>query len=363
MQQTKRRADIKIDTYVAPWVLPKEDIPAYVKWYEDVAFDKITVTIPEDMEFVEFLNVNLVEIAGNRAEIKEVGTTSSLPHYFGFVVRSSRIPESLKLAKFVKIEFKSNGQTIFAKELCCRIFRPNLEVVTYPESIEVTDEQKCVLPLHLKFTGFGDILLKMEASIGGGIVSYGDSILYELVRRLWLSTLKKETKKRLEKGRTGLRIAPNYVRKIADEVKEKVDQGKLPLAGLTEKEVGEVKEWWSDIKDRGERLDAFSAFYDRIGEILLDILIDVLERNPTSNVRLSDPRTKIITKISAPVERLKLTLRYRDVLENHYRPLEVSVRLIDNRTVNKETLVDIPIKIEKWDNDPFYNVENIDMSR
>jgi len=359
--QSRLSNDLKVDTYIAPWVLPNEDVPAYIKWYENLVFDRIIITLPDGMEFVEFLNVNIVEAIGNKAEIKEVRTPATIPCYFGFVVRSSKIFENLKVAKFIKIEFKLKGQTILSKELCCRIFRPKLEIANYPKSIEITDQKEHVLPLHLRYVGFGDVLVKMEASIGGTIVSKGDSIIYELVRRLWASTLKEGTRKKLERRRTGVKIAPDYIKKIADELEAKVDKGKLPFDGLTKKEVKQIKEWWRDIKTRRVWLDIISTFQDRIGSVLLDILKDVLERNPTSNVKLSDPRTNIITRISAPVEMLELKVMYKDVLGNDYSPLGVPIKLIDKRTVNKETLVSIPIKIERWDNEPFYDVEKIDV--
>ena len=85
--ERRRSNELKVDTYVAPWVLPTEEIPAYIKWYEHLVFERIIVTIPEDMEFIEFLNVDKAEIIGNVAEIKEIITTVSLPHYFGFVVK------------------------------------------------------------------------------------------------------------------------------------------------------------------------------------------------------------------------------------------------------------------------------------
>ena len=338
-------------------------MPAYIKWYENLVFDKITIALPSDMQFVEFLNVDkrAVKAIGNKAEIKEVRASPTMPCYFGFVVRSSKIFENLKVAKFIKIEFKLKGQTILSKELCCRIFRPRLEIASYPKSIEITDKNEHVLPLHLKYVGFGDVLVKMEASIGGTIVSKGDSIMYELARRLWASTLKEGTRRKLEKKRTGLRLAPDYVKKMADEFEAKVDRGKLPLNGLTKNEVQQIKKWWRDIKKRKEWLSMISEFQDKIGSVLLDILRDVLERNPTSNVKLSDPRMNIVTRISAPVETLELKVRYKDVLGNHYPPLGISIKLIEKRTVDKKTLVSIPVKIEKWDNEPFYDVERIDV--
>lgn len=72
--------------------------------------------------------------------------------------------------------------------LSARIFRPLLKVTDNIKEIELSDgREEYKLPIHLKYIGFGDIRLGIYAEIGGKIVSRGESILYDLLRLLWLS--------------------------------------------------------------------------------------------------------------------------------------------------------------------------------
>jgi len=51
------------------------------------------------------------------------------------------------------------------------------------------------------------------------------------------------------------------------------------------------------------------------------------------------------------MENLRLRLRYRDLLGNEYEPVEVPIKIVDQRTQSKPVL-DIPIVVEKWDDRP-----------
>ncbi len=49
---------IKFKTYIAPWVLPNEDIPAHLIWDKDFEFNHIEIYLPEDIKLKEILNVD-----------------------------------------------------------------------------------------------------------------------------------------------------------------------------------------------------------------------------------------------------------------------------------------------------------------
>lgn len=77
-----------------------------------------------------------------------------------------------------------------------------------------------------------------------------------------------------------------------------------------------------------------------------------------SNVRLVDPRAKILAQIKAPIEKLTLRLRYRDLLGNNYDSVELPIKIVDERIQAKPAL-NIPIVIEKWEDKPLLNVAGV----
>jgi len=203
MDNKKDMLDIK--GTIVPWALPREKIPVHVELPKNLVFDEIHIKVPYDFEFVDFLNVEEVIIEKELAKITKVmrPTLKDVPMYFGFVIASTKIPEEIKIAKRITIEFIRNNEVINALNLIARIFRPKIEITKSIEKIELVDDQERFnAPINLKYIGFGDIKLKIEAEIGGRIVSHGESIIYELLRRLWLSeVIESENKKEKEKNK------------------------------------------------------------------------------------------------------------------------------------------------------------------
>ena len=103
------------------------------------------------------------------------------------------------------------------------------------------------------------------------------------------------------------------------------------------------------------------VIYSRIEDLLLDLLIDLLERHPTDNVKLANVQTKIKAKIELPMEIIKIRLRYTDPIENEYPPVEIPIKIEDKRGDKRKTVIEIPITIEKWEEDPFMNVAEMEI--
>lgn len=359
-------SQVDISGYVVPWALPNEKIPMHVKWSPDVLFDKIHVKIPSDFKILDILNVDEAELKEHEAIIKKVKQPiEGVPSYFGMVISASKIFKELKMAKKIKIEFLRNEKTFYCLELYSRIFRPRLEVVKFPEEIELTDyPKKNKLPLNLKYIGFGDIEVIIEASIGGRIVSMGASIIYELLRRLWLSDIAEKRRGKMEKTidkeremrRRQLWVEPAYIRKMAQELQEKIDKGAIPTEELDAEAIASLKEWLTDVKTKDKFME---ILYEKTEELLLSLLMDLFEKNPTNNVKLKDAKTVIRTKIKTPVTKLTLKLRYKDKIENEYPPIEIPIRIQDRRTEASGMLIEIPIFVKKWENEPFMNVEKM----
>lgn len=300
-----------------------------------------------------------VKILDNSAIINRV-IKSSLPNtltYFGFLVSSTGIYDELKVAKKISIEFLHEKKIIKSLNLHARIFRPSLEVTKDIDRIELTDEhEKCKLPIHLKYIGFGDIRLSIKAEVGGKIVSHGESIIYELIRRLWLSENSPDEKIIVEDGmKREICIDASYIHKISENLEKKIDCGDVSgvLEMIDQKDSENFKDWLSNVKNR----EKFSeVVYSRIEDLLLDMLSDLLDRHPTENVKLANSQTKIRAIIKIPIEVIKIFLKYTDSIENEYPLVEIPIQVEDKRNGKNNTIIEIPITIEKLEEEPFMNV-------
>lgn len=358
-----RKGISNVKGYIVPWTLPRENIPIHLKLPKDVSFDEIHIEIPNDFRFVDFLNVEEVKIMGQIAKIIKIIKPKSVdtPHYFGFVVTSTVIPNKLKIARNIMVKIRHNNKVVDKLKLNARIFRPLLEVTDAPKKIELTDVwQKFELPIHLKYVGFGDIRLKIEAEIRGRIVSHGESLIYELLRRLWLSDIfiKKQSEEKREKGE--IYVEPPYLQKLSEELVKKIESSNMSdiFRMIDEKDIKEFKRWLSDVKTKNKFMD---IVYSRIEDLLLDLLTDLLEKHPTDSVKLANARTKIKTKIELPVEVIKIRVMYMDSAGNEYPSVEVPIEIEDKRVENKKATIDIPIIIKKWEEEPFLNVAEMEI--
>jgi hypothetical protein len=358
---------VDISSYIVPWALPNEKMPMHVTWSSGVSFDKILVKLPSDFKVVDVLNVDEAEITENEIMIRKVKPPlEGFPSFFGIVMTSPKIFKELKMARKIIVEFLRKEKTLHCLELYARIFRPLIEAREFPREIELFDQpEKNKLPLHLRYTGFGDVEVRFEAKFRGRIVSMGESIVYELLRRLWLSDIIEKTSekpaktvdKEKETRKRELWVDPAYIRAVAQKLEEKIEAGIIPTEELDAEAIADLREWLSDVRAKDRFME---ILYEKTESMLLDLLVDLLERNPTGNVKLANARTMIRTRIKVPVTKLDITIRYKDKVGNDYPPIEIPVLVQDRRTEKGGMLVEMPIQVEKWESEPFMNVEKME---
>jgi hypothetical protein len=356
---------IDISGYIVPWSLPNEKMPMHVTWSSDVFFDKIQVKVPPDVVINDVLNVDEVSLKEHEATITKVKIPfEGVPHYFGMVVSAPIIYPELKVARKIEVKFIRGEEVFYCLELYGRIFRPSLEILDYPKEIDITDSGGSNrLPLSVKYTGFGDIELKIQADIEGKIVSVGESIVYELLRRLWQSDIVKKKRREessdLKSKKHQVHLEPSYVQQMAQILQEKIDQGIFPIEEIDSGAIRDLKEWLTDVRTKDRFME---ILYQKTQELLLDLIVDLFEKNPTDNVRLANTKTVIRTKIKTPVTTVTLKLLYRDNVGNEYPPIEKQIQVRDKRSETGPFIIEIPIHIEKWEDEPFLNVEKMKIS-
>lgn len=351
----------KIEAHIAPWALPNEDIPLHFKWEKNLQWDEIIIEVPTGFKIVDFLNVKKKSINKNTikiSEVKDIEATQKM--YFGIIVSYPKIPSSLSHGGKIKTTFLKNGKNISEIELLAKVFRPNLEVIKVPQKLTLADKKSPThLPLQLRYIGFGDVQLKIEARIKGKIVSQGESLVYEILKRLHESGVLQVKEIQTEedtRSKDGIWLDPEYVKKIAEDISQRIEMGKILTEEIDKDMIKELRSWLADLKTREKFVE---MLYGRIKEILLSILMDLLMSTPIDNVKLMDPRTRMRAKIKVPITDTYLKIYYRDLMLNEYSPVEISLKIEDIREKPTEVIIDLPIIIEKWDNKPYLNVRNM----
>jgi hypothetical protein len=350
--------DNEVRVHVVKWALPREGIPVSITWGPRVSFNKIKIELPEDLQFVEFLNTKSKRVRKNIATIEPIHSTiPEATGYAAMILRSTEVYNDLISVRRFLITFLENKEAGKVVEAIARVFRPILEIVEYPRVIDILDSDNVSLPLHLKYKGFGNIQVRFETKIAGEIVSYGDSIIFEILKRLWITRTELSSKSpEREEKRKKIVIDEAYIERTTENLKKMIREGSIPREVLDEQALDDIKRWFAETQRRSKQEDIIKT---SVGDLLVDILIDVLARNPAENVKLVNARTNIETRIEAPVTHLELSIHYRDLMMNDYEPIIVSIQLQDKRKERKDVAIRIPLKVEKWTEEPFMNVENM----
>jgi len=358
----KTRGMQTVEAYIVPWALANEDIPLHVSWTGTDEIDAVRITVPEDLRVVDILNADEAETKDGILTIRPRPSPPGFPDYFGLVISAPKVYNELRVSREIEVELMSKNEVLHSQKLHARIFRPRLEVIESPQEIELADGQKVVLPLHIRYVGFGDIQMTIRGTIGGRIVSQGETVIYELLRRLSKAGALDRViaLERGEEMKAELKVSPDYVKKLAEDVQAILEKGLIPAEEVDKEAIEGIKQWLSEMPTKEKITE---ILYSRVEEIMLGMLVELFERNPTDNVRLSDARTRIRTKIRAPVEHLTLNLIYRDLRENEYPYVEVPIKIIDNRRNEGGLTADIPITIDKWDEHPFRNVKEMQIAQ
>jgi len=352
-----------IQSNIVPWALPKESIPFRVCWRSGVKVDTIKVVLPEGFEPTDFVNISSSTIEDKIVVLKPREMPSSGMNYFGMAVAYSQIPTELHLSRDIMVDLLSAGVSVWSGAIRCNVFRPLIELKEPPSDIELTDGgTKKQIPLSLKYIGFGEVEIRIEALLGGSIISRGESIVYEVIRRLWEQGFlvegkhqnrKDEGKKKLKRQ---VRLNPEYIKKIADDVQEMLRKGGIPSDVLDEKTIEDTKQWLQTLKNSEKFIE---ILYSNIQEMMLDIMVDLLDRHPAEDITLANSRTKLLANIKAPVEEIDIRIGYRDLMMNEYPPVDVKIKVIDKREKDKGLIVEIPLAIEPIQLEPFKNVSAI----
>lgn len=321
-----------LSEYIAPWALPKEDIPIHLVWESAFNFDTIQIDLPEDMILKEFFNVNSCDTKGQTINIQSLKSGN----YFGFVTSTKNIFEEYHVTRDIHVKFIKKDEVIFTKIFRANIFRPYVTVQTPPTEITITDTSRFndLLHINLKLTGFGKITLHSEVITGGEFQTKNAPLFQEIL----INVLTTFHEGGLEFEDKGIKINPEYIESQTEKYIEKIKMDGLPSA-FEEALITEFRDWVGDESNRSELMNIVSKSLEGL---LVQSILFHLERYPETNVRMPEGRPSIT--MEKVTEQIRMNFRYEDAIGNEYEQIPINITVI-NKTTKPLREHKIPVNI------------------
>lgn len=332
----------KFDVITPPWALSKEDIPIHIKIEKSITpkIKSATVSVPSGMRLNDIINISKYNYDNNLLTVHRCEQAPrSAFDYFGFVVATTELQQELQKEVKIPIVFHYHDGTIDELSAVARVVRPKLEVESIPDELILTDVTKpLTLSIGLRFSGFGNIVVSVECSVNGQVVTIDDSVWDNVLRQIYDAAPDiVEVNASINSGVERANFLSNEFRKFI-----KSGDAKRMLTGrATPAEVDEILQNLG----MGEREKILNVFYNTIDGYLSKYLLDMIEKNPSSNIKL-ESKARIHAQLGMKIVRLELKISYVDSLRNAYPPIEKHIRIINQRKKMTTGWVDIPLVVK-----------------
>lgn len=343
------------------WALPGEELPLHVRIPKDVTptLESVRIHLDSSLEVRDVINMPDYEQDGQTLLVRTVNRDSMSEYdYFGVAVATSAPFKALKKEVPVLMEFKHADGTVDTVTENVRVFRPLLQVGDTPRSLTLRDGngQKLQLPVSLRYSGFGDVKMRIECTAQGRVVSSGSSMLDEVLRRVVREGLVEEG----EDPGSAVQISPEYVEQTVSELKEALHADEslrrmLDRLSLDKESAAALLNLRSESKER-----FMTVIHKTVETYVAQIVSDILSRNVSDNLQMES--TSIRTRIKLPTTRVEIKLYYEDLAGNQYDPLCWDFEIVDQRSGPSAFDAEIPLVITDVDDrKAFKNVEGMEI--
>ena len=324
------------DSFVAPWGLANEERPMHLLWDGDV--EQVEIRFAEPIELIEAYNLEGEIEAYESTELYEDTKIRLIsldrgdldtPGYISIKFRVPTIYDEAMFGQKIGVTFYLPNGEIREWEQYTFTIRPQIELVDAPDIVPLEDDLNTV-DLKMRYIGFGMAQVAIEAEGEGELISEGESIYHDLIAALIASGLHKKESDQLEpipddwKQEAGVEIPQEEIEDIVQEMRNMLSEG----TAFDEFESGDLHDL-ADVLEEGDDEYEVTPMYQHIELMLLNSILDVVDRHPTENVQLSNPHTKI--EIESRMHGFVVRYRLRDNHGNEYDPVEVPIKVEDNR--------------------------------
>ncbi len=344
---------------IEKWVLPREEVPVQIRWHSKEILSEIYVTVPQELEIVDVLNVGVDGYKINNNKIHAFDLRKSLKNaefgYFGVILTAPHI-DQIKKSYPIMVELIYESKKPQRLEGDVRVFRPMLKLVNAPKIFELNDENanNAEIKLDLMYYGFGEIQISLGATIDQKIIIERQNFLNVLLKQIIRMIRGIKTDQELEYVPEIVKISlnPETNAQIRNDILKTIDED----PNISK----DVQDALNDPKIKKKFREIIN---ERIPDLTIRIIDDFVKRHPTENVSLGHPSTLII--IPRGITSVTVRVNYRDLRKENYPPLDVPIQINDKRSsVPPDFSFNIPIRIGigRIKEDPLLNVLEIDLN-
>ena len=312
------------DVYVPKEQLQGQELPAHILWDREYKYGKIDVFIPSGLKLKEVYNSNEFE-STNPLAVKSVIENG----FLGLLFDVDFFEKQLVTTKLKFVFYDTEGNTVEMIEKEVTLFRPKIEVVNIPETIDISE--KITGKIVLKNVGYGASFVYVQF-LSEGVKSHQQSSLRGLYLKLQEDLVAEFEKLKKE--------FPNYSSLLDDLIKDAnpIDPSNKESMELRRRLAKELKELPRHDK----------VFFNRLFEILTFVLIknnellEMFESFFKSISAIAENNVLFVSAFDALItprvkETLKVIVRYHDFEAQFYPPLEFSVAV--NSSSDHETFL------------------------
>lgn len=336
------------DTFVAPWGLANEERPCHYIWDGEIEF--LRLTLAEDLKVKTLFNTaqEAESYITDRSEEGENGLTVLeipqkefiSPGYLSVIITVPEILDEPIVGSIVQAEFVSDEREETERNLTFTV-RPVIHVLRLPRKLRLKDEEVIliydedeeevermgypgIIKADLEQIGFSLAQVEVEAWGEGQILSREESVYRDLAQSLVEEATGDGTElfELPEEAREDVpvEISDDAIEETITEFREWLSSESI-IDGLSDEEIEEVT---ALLEAEGTKFD-MGAIYKHFEYLLLNSILDVVDRHPADNVQMESPQTKI--EIESRMDSFFIEFELSDKLENTYpsEPLEIEV--------------------------------------
>ena len=346
--------NIKIESYICPWVLPNEEIPAYIIWDKDFEFNDIKIEIPDDLTLVKFINIENYHQENNlfifhKEMVKNHDVNKNYPCFFGIIFEFKNLNfDALKISKEIKIRFYKGSEIIYEFPLTAKIFRPKLDNISEIEPVDLIDQRNDYkINLNFQCKGFGFVSTSIEVEINKMKFTFDDSIFSRVYKKL---KIKYEEVIKENSDDSSFEVTQKLKKKIKPE-------SVIKFLNIIEKFTHEENQLNHEIikEFEDENVDVY---------LVIDFIVEVVEevkiRYKNENVLLNTPVLELPKEsFDEFISKIKLFIHYEDLKGNKYSPLTLELMVNDKRSHPQQTKINFIVNVDKIEDHTFKDIENV----
>jgi len=339
------------DSFVAPWGLSNEERPFHFIWEGEV--ERVEITLPDPVNIEDLFNVSgeiedyveFEKIGDREVKILKVESDKLIkPGYISAIFTVEHLFDEPIVGKVIEAEFDKGDGVEKVKELTFTV-RPMIRIVELPERINLYNDTvevvydgedgnvertdyPGIIKADMEQIGFGTAQVEAEAWGEGELLSQEESVYQDLAKAL-INSVSRERSSLSEvpeeaEEEYSVEIPDETVKNTIDGFREWLSNDSL-VEDLDSEEIEEISDY---IEAEGTEYD-MSAMYKHFEYLLMNSILDVVDRHPSENVQMNSPQTKI--EIESRINSFNICFKLSDNVSNEYESEVIEIDIQDER--------------------------------